>query len=293
VLGECFDEEEAIFCETFLEASDHFSVVDRVAYSFRAPRPVQQSDLEIELHRLRHAPFPLVDADQNLDSEIVDENGVHHNYARIRALIVCEKIVTAVLALLAYLMGSVSFAIVTSRAFRLPDPRTYGSGNPGATNVLRTGRKPAAALTLLGDAVKGWLAVVIAAHFAEPSMRNFAVAAAGVAVIVGHMYPIFFRFQGGKGVATALGVLFALNVYVALGTLATWLIIATFFRISSLAALVAALFAPFFTLILYNATHPYFGSVAIIAALLIWRHRANIRNLLAGTEDRLGRDKGF
>ena len=195
---------------------------------------------------------------------------------------------TFALALIAYLIGSISFAVVSSRAFGLPDPRTYGSQNPGATNVLRTGRKAAAAVTLLGDSLKGLVAVVIAAHFAAPDAVELTRALAAVAAIVGHMYPVFFRFEGGKGVATALGVLFALNLYVALGTLATWLIMAFFFRISSLAAIVAALFAPFFTLILYTYAHPYFASVAVISALLIWRHRSNIRKIIAGTEGRLG-----
>ena len=191
------------------------------------------------------------------------------------------------LALIAYLIGSISFAIVTSRLFGLPDPRTYGSGNPGATNVLRTGKKAAAVLTLLGDGAKGWLAVAIAALLSPHSVENSSAVAA-VAVVLGHMYPVFFRFEGGKGVATALGVLLGLDFYVAAGTLATWLIVAAFFRISSLAALVASLFAPFFTLILYNAAHPYFLAVGIVAALLVWRHRTNIRKLLAGTESRLG-----
>lgn len=193
--------------------------------------------------------------------------------------------------LIAYLIGSISFAVVASRAFRLPDPRTYGSHNPGATNVLRTGKKAAAAITLLGDSLKGLIAVAIAAHFAEPDAVELAKAVAAVAAIVGHMYPVFFRFQGGKGVATALGVLVPLNLFVAAGTLFTWLIVAFFFRISSLAALVAALFAPFFTLILYNYAHPYFAGVVVVSALLVWRHRSNIRNLLAGTEGRLGSGK--
>jgi glycerol-3-phosphate acyltransferase PlsY len=194
-----------------------------------------------------------------------------------------------VLTALAYLIGSVSFAVLVSRAFALPDPRSYGSHNPGATNVLRTGKKIAALLTLLGDSAKGWLAVVIAARFAEAGFVESTAAAAAVAVVVGHMYPVFFGFEGGKGVSTALGVLIALNVYLATGTAATWIIMAVFFRISSLSALVAAAFAPFFTLILYNVTHPYFVAVALVAALLVWRHRVNIRNLLAGTEGRLGR----
>jgi acyl phosphate:glycerol-3-phosphate acyltransferase len=194
-----------------------------------------------------------------------------------------------VLALVAYLIGSVSFAVLVSRLWALPDPRSYGSHNPGATNVLRTGKKAAALVTLIGDSAKGWLAVVIAAWFAEPGLTEATCGAAGVAVVLGHMYPVFFRFQGGKGVSTALGVLIALNIYLAFGTAATWLIMAVFFRISSLSALVASVFAPFFGLILYNPAHPYFIAVAIIAVLLVWRHRANIRNLLAGTETRLGR----
>lgn len=192
------------------------------------------------------------------------------------------------LAALGYLIGSISFAVIVSRAFSLPDPRTYGSRNPGATNVLRTGKKVAAALTLLGDAVKGWLAVFIAERFAGPAMADMTAAWVAVAVVVGHMYPLFFRFQGGKGVSTALGALMGLNWYLAAGAAATWIIIAAFFRISSLAALVAALFAVFFTLILYNAQHPYFWSVTVVAALLFWRHRINIRKLLAGTESRIG-----
>jgi acyl phosphate:glycerol-3-phosphate acyltransferase len=204
------------------------------------------------------------------------------------ALYVKRLVTTFALAVIAYLIGSVSFAVVTSRAFRLPDPRTYGSHNPGATNVLRSGRKAAAALTLLGDSVKGWAAVVIAGAYADAGSFEVATALAACAVVLGHMYPIFHRFHGGKGVATALGVLFGLNLYLALGTAATWLIIVFFFRISSLGALVSALFAPFFTVILYNAAHPYFASVALVAGLLIWRHRSNIRNLLAGTEGRLG-----
>lgn len=193
-----------------------------------------------------------------------------------------------VFVLIGYLLGSVSFAVLVSRAYALPDPRTYGSGNPGATNVLRTGRKVAAGFTLLGDGAKGWLAVFLAQRFADSTAVDAAMAGAAAAAVVGHMYPLYHRFQGGKGVATALGVLIGLNVYLAAGTAATWIVIAVFFRISSLAALVSALFAPFFTLILYHAHHPYFWSVGLIAVLLIWRHKANIQNLLAGKESRLG-----
>ncbi len=194
---------------------------------------------------------------------------------------------TIVLALIAYLIGSVPFAVIVSRIFNLPDPRSYGSGNPGATNVLRTGRKAAAALTLLGDSAKGWFAVWVAQRFGEPGMLDIAVAAAATAVVIGHIYPAFSRFQGGKGVSTALGVLIALNYYLAAGAAATWLIIAFFFRISSLAALVSALFAPFFCFLLYGA-HPVTLAVSAISLLLVWRHKANIRNLLAGKEGRIG-----
>jgi glycerol-3-phosphate acyltransferase PlsY len=202
-----------------------------------------------------------------------------------------RPVATLTLSLIAYLIGSLSFAVITSRAFGLADPRSYGSGNPGATNVLRTGKRTVAALTLLGDSVKGWLAVFIAGRFAEVDAGEVTMGAAAVAVIIGHMYPVFFRFKGGKGVSTALGVLAALNLYAAAGTLATWLVVAAFFRISSLSALVAALFAPFFMVILYSHTHPFFISMTIVSALLIWRHKSNIRNLLAGTEGRLDAKK--
>jgi glycerol-3-phosphate acyltransferase PlsY len=191
----------------------------------------------------------------------------------------------------AYLLGSISFAVVVSRAFRLPDPREYGSGNPGATNVLRSGRKSAAALTVLGDCGKGWLAVFAAGQWTVEGTAT-AMACASVAVILGHMYPVFHGFRGGKGVATALGVLLALSPYLGLGVLATWITIAVFFRYSSLAALISALFAVFFTLILFDAAHPFFLAVIVIAALLIWRHRSNIRNLLEGKESRLGTRAG-
>jgi glycerol-3-phosphate acyltransferase PlsY len=196
--------------------------------------------------------------------------------------------IAVALTALAYLIGSVSFAVIVSRAFGLPDPRTYGSGNPGATNVLRTGRRAAAALTLLGDGVKGWLAVFIAGQFASPGSIETVSALAAVAVVVGHMYPVFFRFQGGKGVSTALGVLLALNPYLAAGAAATWIMVALIFRIASLAALISAVFVPFFYLLLYGA-HAYTYAVSVVSLLLILRHRSNIRNLLAGREGRIGR----
>jgi glycerol-3-phosphate acyltransferase PlsY len=199
------------------------------------------------------------------------------------------------LTLMAYLLGSIPFAVIVSRVFALPDPRSYGSGNPGATNVLRSGKKAAAALTLLGDALKGWLAVFLAQRMAEAGTTDVTVAAAAVAVTLGHMYPVFLRFRGGKGVSTTTGVLVALDPWLAAGAVATWLIIAFFFRYSSLAALVAAAFATFFAFLLYGmgrfALEEAVG-VTVIALLIAWRHRTNIRNLLAGTEGRIGGGTG-
>lgn len=193
--------------------------------------------------------------------------------------------------LIAYLIGSISFAVVVSRAMGLPDPRSYGSKNPGATNVLRTGRKIAAALTLLGDSAKGWLAVFLTEQiFATAVPPTYKMSLVAVAVVVGHMYPALHRFEGGKGVSTALGVLLGLNAWLAAGAAATWIIIAVFFRISSLAALIAAASAPFFCYLLYGI-HPYTAAVGVIALLLVWRHKSNIRNLLAGTEGRIGGKK--
>lgn len=189
----------------------------------------------------------------------------------------------ALTALAAYLLGSISFAIVVSRLMSLPDPRSYGSKNPGATNVLRTGKKMPAVLTLLGDAGKGWLAVWLA------WVLGGDVPAAGMAVFLGHLYPVFHRFQGGKGVATAAGVLFGFSLWLGLATLATWIAIAVFFRYSSLAALIAALVAPFFTW--FIKLDEFIWVVTAIGLLLIWRHRQNIRRLAAGTESRLGQKK--
>ena len=194
---------------------------------------------------------------------------------------------TALAVLGAYLLGSVSFAILVSRLAGLPDPRTYGSKNPGATNVLRTGKWAIAALTLAGDAGKGFVAVYLALLFAPGT-----VAYAGVAVYLGHLYPVFHRFQGGKGVATAAGVLFGFNAWLGAATLATWIAIAAFFRYSSLAALIAALFAPAYAWWLFGLS-AILPVVAFIGALLIWRHRENIRRLFAGTESRLGRKKAI
>ncbi|KIG05717.1 Glycerol-3-phosphate acyltransferase [Burkholderia sp. MR1] len=200
-----------------------------------------------------------------------------------------------IVAVASYLIGSISFAVVVSSAMGLADPRSYGSGNPGATNVLRTGNKLAAILTLVGDALKGWLPVWLVGHFGarfglDATGLATVIALSAIAVFLGHLYPIFFRFQGGKGVATAAGVLLAIHPALGLATLLTWLIIAFFFRYSSLAALVAAVFAPFFQVFLFG---PSRISLAVLAmsALLVWRHRANISKLLAGKESRIGDKK--
>ena len=186
----------------------------------------------------------------------------------------------------AYLLGSIAFGIVVSRLFGLPDPRTVGSGNPGATNVLRSGKKLAAALTLLGDVVKGWLPVWLAM---QSDMLMWVVAYVSLAVFIGHLYPIFYKFQGGKGVATALGVMFALSPLLALAALITWIVVFAVSRYSSLAAIVAASLAPVYAWYLLSAYKDYLIAVLIMSVLLVWRHRSNIKKLLAGTESGFGK----
>ena len=196
---------------------------------------------------------------------------------------------TLIFVVAAYLLGSISFAVVTSRAFGIADPRTYGSGNPGATNVLRSGKKAAAALTLLGDAAKGWVAVALAMHYATPDAQGLLmVALVFMAVFLGHVFPIFLKFKGGKGVATALGVLLALNGWLGLAALATWLAVAVVFRLSSLAALMAAVGAPAYAM-LFGLPQEWVLACAVMSMLLIWRHKSNIQNLLAGKESRIGK----
>jgi acyl phosphate:glycerol-3-phosphate acyltransferase len=182
----------------------------------------------------------------------------------------------------AYLLGSISFGIWVSRAFGLPDPRTVGSGNPGATNVLRSGKKAAAALTLLGDALKGWLAVWLALHY---GMLMWVVSAVGMAVFVGHLYPIFHGFKGGKGVATAFGIMLAISWWLGLFVMITWLLVFAIMRYSSLAAITAAVFSPIYAwLILSRPYKDYVLMVLVVSLLLIWRHRGNIKKLMNGTE---------
>lgn len=195
---------------------------------------------------------------------------------------------TAAFILIAYLIGSLSFAVLVSRAFALPDPRSYGSGNPGATNVLRTGRKLAALLTLFGDGGKGWLAVFLAARYAgDYGVDAFGVSACAVAVFLGHLFPAYFGFRGGKGVATAGGILFAIDLWLGAATLASWIIVALFFRYSSLAAILASVFAPFYAFLLFGMSAAL-PAVILISALLVWRHKTNILNLVAGKERRIG-----
>ena len=189
----------------------------------------------------------------------------------------------------AYLIGSLSFAVIISRVMGLSDPRTYGSGNPGATNVLRSGNKTAAVLTLLLDGLKGYLPVLLVAQFgAKFGLDEGSMAVVGLAAFLGHLWPVFFSFKGGKGVATAAGVLFGLNPWLGLATLGTWIIIAAFFRYSSLAAIVAAVFAPFYQLLIWGGG-PTAITVTVIGLLLVWRHAGNIQKLLNGTESKLGR----
>lgn len=200
--------------------------------------------------------------------------------------IVPAEALPAVLALAGYLLGSLPFAVIVSRLFGLADPRSYGSGNPGATNVLRSGNKFAAILTLLGDAFKGWLAVWLAQ---QTGAGPAAVAAAGFAALLGHVFPIFLRFKGGKGVATAAGVFLGFSGTLALACIGVWLAVAAITRYSSLAAICAALAAPLFGLWLLDM--PMALALAGMSVLVLWRHQQNIKNLLAGTEGRIGRKK--
>lgn len=198
---------------------------------------------------------------------------------------------TVLFTIVAYLLGSISFAVVVSKLFGLADPRTYGSQNPGATNVLRSGNKKAAIATLIGDALKGWLPVWLAQEYgASYGIGDTAVGFILMGVFAGHLWPVFFRFKGGKGVATAAGILFGLNVWLGVATAATWLVIAYAFRYSSFAALVSAVFAPFYYGLLFG-TDVKLLAVLAMCVLLVYRHKKNIANLLAGKESRIGAKK--
>ena len=192
----------------------------------------------------------------------------------------------------AYLIGSISFAVVVSKCMQLPDQHSYGSGNPGATNVLRTGNKLAAVLTLLGDALKGFIAVMLARillgeESLSSSLGSWVLCGVVIAVFLGHLFPIFHGFKGGKGVATACGILFGINWVLGIATLGTWVIVATFMRYSSLAALSAAIFGPIYFVFLFGL-QPMGIALLVVSLLLIWRHKSNIQNLLNGTESRIG-----
>lgn len=281
--GELLDQCEVAIGECRLDSFDHLGVVDRITNLPRArTAPGINSDFQVEFDSLRHLVLPGVNADQCVEPELRDEDSVHGQAGDCKIAAMNPIVV----ALAAYLIGSVSFAVWVSRAFALPDPRSYGSGNPGATNVLRTGRKIAAVLTLVGDAGKGWLAVYLAAHYGDGPEICEALACVGV--VLGHVFPVFHRFTGGKGVSTAAGALLALNAWLGLGTIATWIVIAAVFRISSLAALVAAVIAPACAAILFGVQHAFFWGVLVVSALLVVRHKENIANLVAGTEGRIG-----
>lgn len=207
-----------------------------------------------------------------------------------------ETLYPVIATVLAYLIGSLSFAVVVTRAMGLADPRTYGSKNPGATNVLRSGSKKAAILTLLLDAVKGWLPVFVVKGWGDAfGLGDGTVALVGLAAFLGHLWPVFFRFQGGKGVATAAGVIIGFEPWLGLASLLTWVIIAFFFRYSSLASVVTAVFAPAFYLlgdhVAWNAPKEWVLALAVMGLLLIWRHAENINRLLAGKESKIGAKK--
>lgn len=190
--------------------------------------------------------------------------------------------------LAAYLIGSLSFAVIVSRILGLADPRSYGSKNPGATNVLRSGHRTAAVLTLALDVLKGYVPVLLVLLFGPRFGLTETVAAfAGLAAFLGHLWPVFFRFRGGKGVATAAGALLAINPWLGLATLLSWLIIAAFFRYASLASIIAAAFAPFYQALIWGL-EPALLAIALMSLLLVWRHEGNIKKLLAGTESKIG-----
>ncbi len=207
-----------------------------------------------------------------------------------------EALYPLIATVVAYLIGSLSFAVVVSRAMGLSDPRTYGSKNPGATNVLRSGSKKAAILTLLLDALKGWLPVFLVKGWGEAfGLGDGTVALVGLAAFLGHLWPVFFHFVGGKGVATAAGVIVGFEPWLGLAALATWVIVAYAFRYSSLASIVTAVFAPAFYLfghhVAWNAPNTMILSLAVMGLLLVWRHAENINRLIAGKESKLGAKK--
>ncbi|MEG0921671.1 MAG: glycerol-3-phosphate 1-O-acyltransferase PlsY [Comamonas sp.] len=199
-------------------------------------------------------------------------------------------------AIASYLLGSLSFAVIVSRVMGLNDPRTFGSKNPGATNVLRSGSKAAAVVTLLLDAAKGWLPVVLVAWFGKPyGLEEGTMALAGIGAFLGHLWPVFFKFEGGKGVATALGVLLGLSAWLGLLVLVSWVVVAAIWRYSSLSSLVASVLAPVYYILLggelWDFSRWIFIAILAMSALLIYRHKLNIERLIAGKESKLGKKK--
>ena len=306
-LGQGLDQLELALADEGDEALGHGLVVEGVVDVIGGRRLADVGGhFQVQAYRLAGAAFPVVDADDGVDAQVAQEDDVHgYSPFRCRATIAnssCQEAMAAsgltpasrtapiramplhaLLILIAYLFGSLSAAIILCRLLGLPDPRTQGSGNPGATNVLRIGGKKAAAATLFLDMLKGLLPVLLARALEAPLEIQAAVA---FAAFLGHLYPVFFRFQGGKGVATALGVLLGLNWLVGLATIATWLVMALLFRISSLAALTAILLTPLYVWLLDRQV-PLLAVAGAITLLLFWRHRSNIRKLLDGTEGRI------
>lgn len=295
VFGERFQQQKMLVLQVGGNALDDFAVIDGIANIVGLTGAMRiEADVDIEIERLRLLLFPFVEPDPRGSAQFANKNNVHERfsffddaYCRVAAMTN-----SFIAVLIAYLIGSLSFAVIVSKLFGLPDPHTYGSGNPGATNVLRTGKKAAALLTLIGDGAKGWFAVWLAQKFAADfQLGPITLACVAIAVFLGHLFPVFFKFLGGKGVATAAGILLAINVWLGLATLATWIIIAVFFRYSSLAALVSSIFAPFYTFFLFGVSSPYLFAVIAMCALLVWRHKENITKLMNGTESKLGAKK--
>ena len=240
---------------------------------------MRHREFDVENDGLWFQALPFRYAEAGFDFDFAEKNNVHIAYNPVLINSRVSEMNEWGFVVGAYLLGSIAFGIVVSKLFGLPDPRTVGSGNPGATNVMRSGKKAAALLTLLGDAGKGWLAVWLAQHF---GLTQEWVCAVALAVFIGHLYPVFYGFQGGKGVATAAGVLLAISPVLGLSVLATWILAFAMWRVSSLSALIAAGFAPVYAAI--SGFTIVTATVFVISLLLVWRHKTNIRKLLDGTE---------
>lgn len=302
VLGQRFQQQEVLLGQRLAQAFHHHTVVNGVADIIgMAGHFTGNADFQVDFDGLRIFPLPLINTDNGVGAYFAQENDVHC-YAGSWALspdtVKSEAfysngytMTTTAFAFVvaAYLLGSLSFAVIVSKAMGMADPRSYGSGNPGATNVLRSGKKTAAVLTLLGDGAKGWVAVALTAWFGPRyGLGEQAIAMSALAVLIGHMWPVFFGFKGGKGVATAVGVLFGFNVWLALAAIATWLFMAFVVKISSLSAIVACVMVPVYAYFIVQPSSPYFGTCIIIAILVIHRHKSNLIKLLTGQEGRIG-----